>query len=245
MILAYIIAFTLIGSVGSLVGSYFLLFKQKITESFSNYLISYAAGVLIAAAFLNILPEAAKSAGESSIFIPALLGFLSFFLAERYIRLFHYHHVHGKKPSILLVLIGDGIHNFVDGVTITAAFLTNISLGITTSLAVAAHEIPQEVADMGILLANGLSKKKAIFYNLLSALTALLGALVAFYFADIIKENLYIFLSIAAGFFIYISASDLIPDIHEETEGSKRFTTTALFLVGILTIYIFSIIFKT
>src|SRR3989344_2562507 len=148
MLLAYIFIFTIIGSVLSLVASFLLIFKKTITESFSNYLVSFAAGVLLTFAFLDLLPEAQEAAGEHNFLIPALLGFIVFFLTERYLRLFHHHHGHGEKTPTVLVLIGDGVHNFIDGVIITASFLTSIPLGIATSLAVAAHEIPQEIADM-------------------------------------------------------------------------------------------------
>jgi len=244
MILAYIIIFTLMGSVGSLIGSYFLLLKQKITESFSNMLISFAAGALIATAFLDLFPEALEAANEANIFIPALLGFLSFFIAERYIRLFHYHHGHGEKPSTLLVLVGDGIHNFVDGVTIAVAFLTSVPLGITTSIAVAAHEIPQEIADMGVLLANGLSKTRAVIFNFLSALTALVGAILTILFTGLIENYLFFFLAVAAGHFIYIAASDLIPEIHENGATKNKYMTILLFFSGIIVVYIFTTIFE-
>lgn len=244
MILAYIIVFTLIGSIGSLVGSYFLLFKRKITESFSEILISFAAGALLAAAFLDLLPEALEEANNANIFIPTLLGFLSFFIAERYIRLFHYHHGHGEKPTTLLVLIGDGIHNFIDGITIAVAFLTNIPLGITASIAVAAHEIPQEIADMGVLLANGLSKTRAVIFNFLSALTALIGAFLAFAFASFIEQYLFFFLALAGGHFIYIAASDLIPEIHEDTNKKRGLSTLFYFFLGILTVYLFITLFE-
>src|SRR3989338_6292973 len=202
--LFYIIIFTFIGSILSLVGSFFLLIKHDITELFSNQLVNFAAGVLIAVAFLDLLPEASELVGGSNIFLPVLLGFISFFFAERFIQWFHYHHGHGQKSNILLILVGDGVHNFIDGVAITASFLTSIPLGITTSIAVAAHEIPQEIADMGVLLAAGYTKRKALFYNFLSALTALAGAIIAFFFASFVQQNLYIFLSTTAGFFIYI-----------------------------------------
>jgi len=165
------------------------------------------------------------------------LGFLSFFFAEKYIRLFHYHHGHGEKPSTFLVLIGDGVHNFVDGVTIAVAFLASIPLGITTTIAVAAHEIPQEIADMGVLLANGLSKTRALFFNFLSAATALLGAIIAFFVAGQIEKYLYLFLAVAAGHFIYIAASDLIPELHEKEIGRKNIDTLLLFILGIFVIF--------
>ena len=244
MILAYIIVFTLIGSILSLFGSLFLLLKQKITEDFSQKLISFAAGALIATAFLDLLPEASKLKEGSQIFLFSLLGFVSFFFAEKYIRLFHYHHGHGEKPSTVLVLAGDGIHNFVDGVAIAVAFLVSIPLGIVTTIAVASHEIPQEIADMGVLLANGLSKARALIFNFLSAITALIGAIAAFLLAGRIEGYLYIFLAVAAGHFIYIAASDLIPELHEKSRGKRDFGSILIFVLGILTIYASSLIFE-
>src|SRR4030066_1223037 len=170
MILAYIIGFTFLGSVASLIGGYFLLLKKTITENFSIRLISFAAGALLGVAFLDLLPEAVEVARGADIFVPALIGFVSFFFAEKVIRHIHHHHEHEEKPTTPLIVFGDSIHNFVDGVIITTAFLTSIPIGITAALAVAAHEIPQEIADMGVLLANGLSKTKALLYNFLSAL---------------------------------------------------------------------------
>lgn len=242
MILGYIIIFTLIGSIGSLIGSYFLLLRKNITETFSEILIAFAAGALITTAFIDLLPEAAEASElvNGDIFLPAFLGFLSFFLAERYIRLFHYHHGHGDKPSTFLVLIGDSVHNFIDGITIAVAFLTNIPLGITTSIAVAAHEVPQEIADMGVLLSNGLPKSKAVFFNFFSALTALLGALLAFAFAAYITDYLFFFLALAAGHFIYIAASDLIPEIHEDVNKKRSLKTLIFFALGIITVYSFT-----
>lgn len=243
MILAYIILFTTIGSILSLAGSLLLLTKKTFTENFSNLLVSFAAGVLLAVAFFDLIPEAMHEAGENEFMSFVLFGFILFFLAERFIRIFHHHHEHGDKPSTYLVLIGDGVHNFIDGVVITASFLTSIPLGITTSIAVAAHEIPQEIADMGILLANGLSKKKALFFNFLSALTAILGAIIAYFFADFIQQNVYIFLALTAGFFIYISASDLIPSLHEKLTNNKLLNTF-VFLLGVTLVILFTTFFE-
>lgn len=242
--LFYIIIFTLIGSILSLVGSFFLLIKRDITELFSNQLVNFAAGVLIAVAFLDLLPEASEIAGGSKIFLPTLVGFISFFFAERFIQWFHYHHAHGQSSNILLILIGDGVHNFIDGVVIAASFLTSIPLGITTSIAVAAHEVPQEIADMSVLLNGGLSKSKALFYNFVSALTALFGAMLAFFFASVIEPYLYVFLALTAGFFIYISAADLIPDLHEKFAKSRQFWPVLMFVLGILVVFFFGQIFE-
>lgn len=245
MLLLYIVVFTLIGSIFSLGGSFLLLIKRDLTENVSTHLIAFAAGTLLAVAFLDLLPEAAEAAGESNYFIPTLLGFVTFFFAERSLTLFHHHHEHkGEKSTPLLVLVGDGVHNFIDGVVITASFLTSVPLGITTSIAVAAHEIPQEIADMGVLLSSGLSKTKALLYNFLSALTALAGAILTYFFADFVKANLYFFLSLTAGFFIYISASDLIPDIHEKYLENKKASTALTFLAGIVLVFLFKSFFE-
>lgn len=245
MLLAYIIIFTTIGSTLSLFGSFLLLIQKRFTENLSNVLISFAAGVLISVAFLDLIPEAQAQARDNEFLAFVLLGFVIFFLAERFLRIFHHHHEHGTetKPSTYLVLIGDSAHNFIDGIIIAASFLTSIPLGISTALAVAAHEIPQEIADMGILIANGFTKKKALMYNFLSALTALLGALTAYFFAGFIKENLYIFLSVTAGFFIYISASDLIPNLHEKLT-ENRVANTIIFLLGITSVFLFKAFFE-
>lgn len=240
----YILLFTSLGSIASLGGSFLLVISKRLAESFSGELINFSAGVLLAVAFLDVLPEAGEAAADSDIFIWVLLGFVGFFFAERFIRLFHYHHGHGQAASTLLVLLGDGVHNFIDGVAITASFLTSTSLGITTSLAVAAHEIPQEIADMSVLLTNGLSKSKALFFNFLSALTAIAGALIAYYFASFMQQNLYIFLSITAGFFIYISASDLIPQIHEKYLENQKFFQVLFFVAGIISVFAFTTIFE-
>lgn len=235
---------TLLVSIASLAGSLLLLLKKGLTQSISSQLINFAAGALIATAFLDLLPEAIEANPEANIFLWALAGFISFFFAERFIQIFHHHHGHGQKPATFLILIGDGIHNFIDGIAITTTFLTSTPLGITTSLAVAAHEIPQEIGDMGILLANGLSRGKALWYNFLSALTALVGALLAYFFASYIEAYLYIFLGITAGHFIYIAASDLIPDIHEKYLENRKLSHALIFLLGVASVYIFTIIFE-
>lgn len=244
MTLVYILVFTFIGSILSLAGSYLLLLKKGLTQSLSNQLLNFAAGALLATAFVDLLPEAVEFAGEADIFIWSLAGFVSFFFAERFIQAFHHHHAHGHAASTFLILIGDGIHNFIDGIAITTAFLTSIPLGITTSLAVAAHEVPQEIADMGVLLNNGLSRSKALFYNFLSALTALAGALIAFFFASFIEQYLYIFLAVTAGHFIYIAASDIVPLLHEKYAENRKKLDGALFLIGILAVYSFTRYFE-
>lgn len=245
--LSYIILFTLVGSVFSLIGGVFLLFNEKKTLKYSHFLAAFAAGTLLGTVFFDLLPEALNSSEELSlgidIFIWTLAGILGFFLLERFIHWFH-HHQHDYeeepvKPTVPLIILGDSVHNFIDGVVIAATFLVNIPLGIVTTLAVAAHEIPQEIGDFGILLHKGLRRKKVLLVNIFSALTAVVGALIAFWVGERIEASLPILLAITAGFFIYIAASDLIPEIHHENRKGFAVVETALMFAGVATIWVF------
>ncbi len=249
-ILGYIILFTLIGSVFSLVGGVFLLIKEKKTLKYSHLLAAFAAGTLLGTVFFDLLPEAVhesdnlKDLGiEIDVFLVTLLGILGFFLLERFIHWFHHHQHEYKdepvKPTVPLIIVGDSVHNFIDGVVIAATFLVSIPLGIVTTLAVAAHEIPQEIGDFGILLHKGLGRKKVLLVNVLSALTALVGALITFWVGEKVETSIPILLAITAGFFIYIAASDLIPEIHHENRKGFAVTETLLLFLGVITVYIF------
>lgn len=243
--LAYIILFTFIGSIVSLIGGIILLMKEKFAVKISHLLASFAAGALLGTAFIDLMPEAlehSKEAGlEINIFWWVLIGFLIFFLLERFIYWFHHHHDHpGKetKPVVSLVILGDGVHNFIDGVAIAAAFLVSIPLGVVTAMAVAAHEIPQEIGDFGILLHHGVKRAKVLWLNILSAATALVGAILTYLLQESIESSLPIFLSVTAGFFIYIAASDLIPEIHGEKRQDYAFWETVLLLLGVLVVFV-------
>ncbi len=248
--LGFIILFTLIGSVFSLIGGVFLLIKEKKTLKYSHFLAAFAAGTLLGTVFFDLLPEAVyeseklKDLGiETNIFVFTLLGLLGFFLLERFIHWFHHHqHDYGEepvKPTVPLIIIGDSVHNFIDGVVIAATFLVSIPLGVVTTLAVAAHEIPQEIGDFGILLHKGLGRKKVLMVNILSALTAMIGALITFWIGESIESSLPILLAVTAGFFIYIAASDLIPEIHHENRKGFAIIETTLLFLGVSTIYVF------
>ena len=249
-ILAYIIFFTLVGSVFSLIGGIFLLMNEKKTLKYSHFLAAFAAGTLLGTVFFDLFPEAVQESerlveegGEVNIFLWTLLGILGFFLLERFIHWFH-HHQHEYedepiKPTIPLIIVGDSIHNFIDGVVIAATFLVSIPLGIVTTLAVAAHEIPQEIGDFGILLHKGLKRKKVLLVNILSALAAVIGALITFWIGEQIETSIPMLLAITAGFFIYIAASDLIPEIHHENRKGFAAIETSLMFLGVATIYIF------
>lgn len=185
-------------------------------------LVSVAVGALLAAAFLDLLPEAfRRSADATGLFATVLIGIVAFFLLEK-LALWRHHHAHGanaaKPPerAALLILVGDGVHNFVDGVLIAAAFLTDTSLGIVTTLAVIAHEIPQEVGDFMLLLNAGLSRTRALLLNLVASLTAVAGGLAGYLLFDAATAALPYVLALAAASFIYVAVADLIPVIENE-----------------------------
>ena len=241
MLLAYILFFTLIGSVFSLIGGIILLYKEKTVLKVSHFLAAFAAGTLLGTAFFDLFPEAINEGGEN-IFLFTLVGILFFFLIERFVHWFH-HHQHEyedepPKPTIPLIILGDSVHNFIDGVVIAATFLVSIPLGIVTTIAVAAHEIPQEIGDFGILLHKGLRRKKVLAVNIFSALTAVVGAVITFLIGERIVASIPILLSLTAGFFIYIAASDLIPEIHHENRRGFAFIETLLLFGGVITVWI-------
>lgn len=236
-ILFYILIFTFIGSILSLVGGIILLFNSKFALKISHFLASFAAGTLLGTAFFDLLPEANEESGEINIFFWTLVGLLSFFLLERFV---HHHNDHPEEGRAIvpLIMIGDSIHNFIDGVAIAATFLINIPLGIVTTLAVAAHEIPQEIGDFGLMLSRGINKTKVLLFNFYTALASLLGAILTFYFADLVEGLLPIVLSLTAGFFIYIASSGLIPEIHSRENKKIAALETILLFLGVFTIYI-------
>lgn len=243
--LAYILIATFLGSIGALIGGVILLSNEKFILKVSHFLASFAAGVLLGAAFFDLLPEAMHEGEKSQIdiFFWALLGIVLFFLLERFIHWFHHHeqyHEHEKesKATVPLIIFSDTAHNFLDGVIIAATFLINIPLGIVTTIAVAAHEIPQEIGDFGLLLHKGLSRRKVILVNVLSAAASLIGAVITYISGNILANYLPIFLAITAGFFIYIATSDLIPEIHYEKRKGFALVESFLLIFGIIVIFV-------
>jgi zinc and cadmium transporter len=235
-----ILAFSFLGSIGSLIGGLVLLYKKDWAQKISGYLVSFAAGVLLSAAFLDLLPEALEAAEEArEIFLFTLAGMVVFFLVERFLLRLHYHgRFHDLPPVSSLVIIGDALHNFIDGIIIATAFLVNIPLGVVTSLAIISHEIPQEIGDFGILLFGGMKQGKVFLINLSVALITVLGAILAFWFASTVNLIIAPLLSFAAGNFIYIAASDLIPEIHHGLGKEKDWLQVFLFVVGIVFIWL-------
>lgn len=230
----------------SLAGLVFF-FRGGLSRRSELRLVGFAAGVLLATAFLDLLPEALEAAADGSDVLGAtLLAMVAFYYVERFIHGTHQHghdesHVRHHASSRYLILFGDGVHNFIDGVAIASAFLVNPELGVAATLAVAAHELPHEIADYGVLIHSGLSRGRALFYNFLSALTAVLGAFAVFAARDFVEPHLGLFLAAAAGMFLYIAAANLIPELHHQ-RVKGRFIYGLPFILGILAIWAVTVI---
>jgi zinc and cadmium transporter len=251
-LLAWILLFSLVGGALSvLAAAVYLLLPENLRASVLPHLVSFAIGALLGAAFLGLLPHALQGAGIEDfhgLTGTVLLGLLGFFLLEKFVLWRHCHasdcevhageHAPVQTAAGTLILVGDGIHNFVDGILIGGAFITDIHLGIVTSLAVASHEIPQEVGDFAVLLHSGYSRARAFVFNLLASLTTLLGGLLAYYaLKDALAVVPYV-LAVAAASFIYIAVADLIPSLHRRTEVRATVEQLALITAGVLVIYV-------
>lgn len=238
-LLGYILLFSFIGSIVSLIGGILLLIKEKFALKISHFLTSFAAGTLLGTAFFDLLPEAQEAGEGRSIFIWTLMGILIFFLLERFV----HHHGHGKnhedqRSVVPLIVIGDSIHNFIDGVAMAATFLVSIPLGIVTSLAVAAHEIPQEIGDFGLLLHKGVGRKQVLLINFYSAMAAMVGAILTYLAKDFLQGLLPAILALTSGFFIYIASANLIPEIHLRENQKIAFWETVMLIAGVLVVYL-------
>ncbi len=252
-LLTWILLFSLAGGILSVIAAgLFLLIPQAKRTVLLPHMVSFAIGTLLGAAFLGLLPHALNTSIDTDahgIMQTTLIGILVFFVLEKLVIWRHCHsaecEVHGSDghhqkpdaPAGTLVLVGDGVHNFVDGVLIAAAFMTDIHLGIVTALAVAAHEIPQEVGDFAILLQSGFSRRKAFLFNILSSLTTVVGALLAYYSLQHVEAYVPYVLAIAASSFIYVAVADLIPGLHKRTELKESVRQIVLIASGVLLIY--------
>jgi zinc and cadmium transporter len=262
-LLLQIIIFTSVGGVLSvLAAGLFLLLPPKQRNQVLPHGISFAIGALLAVAFWGLIPEAFQHAKPDQIQLLSgtiLAGILGFFVLEKLLIWRHCHfgeceahgddehqhpenyqhdhdthsHGHGAKTAGIFIILGDSIHNFVDGVLIAAAFLMDPHLGIVTSLAVATHEIPQEVGDFAILLQSGYSQRKALFYNVLSSLTTVVGGVLAYFSLETLHEKLPYFLALAASSFIYIAVADLIPSLHKRTDIKTSLQQITLIGAGV------------
>lgn len=264
-VLLFIILFTALGGVLSvLAASVFLLLPETLRQKVLPHGISFAIGALLTGAFCGLIPHAFEEvpvAEMENLSATILIGILLFFVLEKLFIWRHCHshaceahgedahehhghsHSHGHSPSNrraagVFIILGDSIHNFVDGVLIAAAFLTDIQLGIVTSLAVAAHEIPQEVGDFAILLHSGYSRSKALLYNVLASLGTVVGGVLAYFSLGDFHHILPYLLTLAASSFIYIAVADLIPSLHQKTDIKTSLQQIGFILAGVVLILV-------
>lgn len=238
MLLTYIILAALAESVVSFSGGFFVLFRESVARWLAHRILGFAIGALLGVAFFDIIPEAAEILGERLAFGYVVGGIVLFFAAEKLLRWYHHHEGHESevRPFAALILAGDAIHNFIDGIAIAVSFLVSVPLGIATTIAVLLHEVPQEVADFGVLIRGGFSRGRALWYNFLISLTTILGALVGYAAGQALTWLLPYVLAVIAGNFLYIALSDLIPETHEETGMGHLLVQIILMGVGIITI---------
>lgn len=259
-LLLWIISFSLIGGLLSVImASSFLLLSEPKRALFVPHLVSFAIGALLGAAFLGLIPHAIEHqyAVEShTLGLTLLLGLLLFFVMEKMVLWRHCHAHHGDEhiPELerpdhhgghnhkhhaagTLILVGDTIHNFVDGILIAAAFMTDIHLGVVTALAIAAHEIPQELGDFVILLHSGFNRSKALYFNILSSLGTVVGAILAYFALTHMQQALPYILVIAASSFIYIAVADLIPGLHAKIRPVETLQQIILIATGVVFIF--------
>ncbi|MEW5010633.1 MAG: ZIP family metal transporter [Cycloclasticus sp.] len=248
--LTWIILFTLLGGVLSVMAaSLVLLLSKKVVSKALPFSVSFATGALLSVSFGGLIPHALEDVGAENLHnlsLTILGGLMFFFVLEKLVLWRHCHHddceghidvhAHSHKSAGTLILVGDSVHNFVDGILIAAAFLTDIHLGVVTALAVTTHEIPQEVGDFAILLQSGFSRKKAILYNVISSLATLVGGLLAYFWLDDFEPLLPYVLAFAAASFIYIAVADLIPTLHKRVNLAAAVEQIILMLCGIVLI---------
>lgn len=243
--IAQIIIATLSISIIALIGIFALSMKDKLVQKILLWLVGLSSGALMGGAFIHLLPEAVeKSEGlEINIFNIALISFVIFFLVEK---ILHWRHCHKNHCPVhtfgTMNLIGDAIHNFIDGLIIAASFMADVNLGIVTTIALALHEIPQEIGDYGVLIYAGYSKTKALLYNFIVALTVVVGGIVGYFISESIDDSIVYLLPFAAGGFIYIAASDLMPEIRKEKSFSKSASAILFFVAGISIMYLAKIL---
>jgi len=225
---------TSINGLMALAGGFTLFFSKRDLNKILLTLVSLSIGALIGGAFFHFIPESLEKISLTKTVLFILIGIIIFYLTEK---ILHWHHCHEGEckihPFSYLILYGDGLHNFIDGLIIASSFIISIPFGIVTSLIIMAHELPQEIADFGVLVHGGFSRAKALFYNFLSQLTAILGGVLGFFFLSIKDYSVYL-LPIAAGGFLYIAVKDLIPEVLKEKNPKKKIINLMAIIFGLL-----------
>lgn len=253
-VFAWIITASIAGGILSVLSAALLALNPR-SLKYVGVMVSYAIGALLGAVFLDILPEAIKLTSNVAALSATLLGgILLFFILEKLVLWRHCHHDHceAHEPKIavehdhgrsgLMIMVGDTFHNFVDGIIIAAAFLTDIQLGIVTSMAIIAHEIPQEVGDFAILLHSGYSKVKALKLNLISSFASVAGAVLGYFTLQTMQAWIPSLLAVAAASMIYVAVADLIPGLHKRAQLKDTLQQVSLILLGVGTVALMGVL---
>jgi len=253
---SYILLSTLVVSLFSLSGIYALSLSENTLHRILFVIVGFSAGSILGAVYFDLLPEAVELLEADSAFVYVALGFVLFFILERFI---YWYHGHGHVEEIehlparpgrantrefaYLNLVGDAIHNFIDGLLISASFFAGVTVGVATTIAVIFHELPQEMGDYGLLLYGGFDRKRALALNFAAALTVVLGGVAAIFIVEAVEALSGVLIAIAAGGFTYLGASELIPELHKEKTLSRSVVQFAAFLIGMMVIWSLGIIF--
>lgn len=233
MTILVLITAVILGSLVSFIGGLLLIGAKKQRETAIMLTLPFGAGALLAAAFFDLMPEAFRRGNPDNLLAWTLAGFTLFFMLERLASWFHHHHEHAEAQTAQqrrLIVFGDVMHNAIDGLAIGAAFLVSIPTGVITTLAVSAHEIPKELGTFALLLSRGWKDKTVILANLATAVATIVTAIAVYYLGSDSRLPVGPLLALTAGFFIYVAASDIIPEIHEQPR--KRGTIQAATLVA-------------
>ncbi len=234
-ILFYVVLSSLLGLSGGLI----LLAHRRLAQELTRYFVGFAAGALLATSFLDLLPEALSLGKNEFVLGYTLAGILAFFFIEESL-IWHHHHTQEKEEVhsyTYLIIFGDTIHNLIDGIIIATTFAISPALGIPTFISIVLHEVPQEISDFSILLHGKMQTSRIIFFNILSAFASVLGAVIAFYFLFEIEAFAPALIAFAAGAFIYIALSDLIPETRKEKDIRRSLFQVGLLILGILVIF--------
>ncbi len=252
--LLWIIGATLLISLISFIGVFTLSFRKEFLKKALLVLVAFAAGTLIGVSLFDLVPEAIELGGSSgSLYV--VVGIIVFFAVERFVGWHHSHHQEDidpkgykehhhdhNKPFVYTVLASEAVHNFIDGTLIAASFLVDPVLGIASTIAVAAHEIPQEIGDFAILLHGGLKTRTALLYNFVVAITAIVGGVLTFFLSSAIENLTPLLVGVAGGGFLYLALVDLIPEIHKEKNWKKSVVQFVFLIIGIVIMYVLGIL---
>lgn len=239
----YILLSTTLISLIAFIGVFTLSLNGKLLRRILLALVSLSAGALMGGAFIHLLPESVENSGPEMI-VFTLFGFVLFFIIEKVL---FWRHCHDGKCDVhtfrYMNLIGDAVHNFIDGLILAVSFIVSVGLGVSATIAIAFHEIPQEIGDFGVLVYGGYKRRRALILNFATALTALLGGVVGYFISSHVGDVVDFLLPFAAGGFIYIAATDLVPEIKKEVDVKKSITTLLVFIGGIALMWSVKLVF--